>query len=193
MSKVLVIGRTRKLEGPDEERLWKALEVPPGLFTPPTMSDVAVSAEKPLPIDDTTYISRLMSAFTQIQHKFYPDIRASIFSADSWRGYLDSFSRAGGGISSGLLQMPAWVTNGDYRQQGRTFALAVAYIEKALSFPGLRLTLEDHAGPMADDILDSQVKDLIEVEPSIQRRSSFANRGELVIFSEEHLKSIIAP
>jgi hypothetical protein len=193
MSKILVVGKTRRLETSEEERLWKALEVSPSLFQVPTMETTPANV-KSMSVEDALYISRLRAAFTKTQDAFYTVVRDAIFASDSWR----SGCRTGRTVAERLVfpskvSMPDWITSSLYRQEGRTFLLAVAYIEKALIHQGSRLRLEDHAGEMADEVLDSQVKDLVEVDDSIRKRSSFANRGELVIFSEEHLKSVIAP
>lgn len=197
--KILVVGKEDEKQVAIPEGLSRAFVPPPGLFEPPApppapyartfaMNAYTQASTKALLESDLAYLTRLRQAFTRTQEEHFETVRAVVMTTHSWR------ESKGKGRYFGLEEtfyMPEWITdNGKYRQEGRTFLLAVTYLEKALTHPGARIKLEDHFGEMGDDLLDSQVKDLVEVDNTIRRRASFACRGELVICSEEQLKSL---
>jgi hypothetical protein len=193
MSKVFSVGEIvedkRHLGG--DERLQKVFDLPSNTFEPPA---------EPAPIKDTVddgdreFVKRLRAAFTPTQAQYYPHIRDVVFRYPSWRTAVAESERGWHAATRGKVEMPKWLTDNipPYRAQGRTFILAVAYIEKALTHPGAHIPLEDHAGHIGDDFLDNMVKDLIESDDDVRARTSFGRRGELVIVSQKQLESLIA-
>lgn len=190
MSKVVLLGERPGWE--DEGGLEEIFDLPVGLFDAPEppAKPVLDSTSVIGPSSDRAFVERLKAAFTETQLQWYAPVRQVIFNTGSWRrGSYDRMGRA-----HAPHPMPNWITdNSAYRGQGRSFLLAVAYIDKALTYLGEKVALEDHFGVEGDDLVEGLVKDLIEVDGVVKSRASFGTRGILVIFSPEYLKSLIAP